>query len=209
MLIVLFVILFTASAYSQETYVSNENSVSVSSFWGRYNNDNKWGITCSYALKGFLQLSYTRSSVLMEEHVDNFQNEYFMRLYMPQQKQFFISIGCGYIYQRVATEPWNGFPVMFTSQGIGLEGGIHLASEDSKTRRIVVSLFYMYYRPHEEMQTPTIRTREINLARSFSADVAVVYYLGQAGLVIGPRIALDSDFRNVFMGLHVSFLLRH
>lgn len=202
-------IFLVGSAFSQETYVSNENAASVGGFLGRYNTDNEWGITGSYSLRGFLQLSYTRSSILTDEKVSNFQDQYFLRFYVPPEKRFFFSVGAGYLYQKVSTELWRNFPLVVISEGLGFEGSLHLVTEDSKTRRVVLSLSYMYFEPNTELRTPEVRVIDATLARSLMADVAVVYYLGQIGLLVGPRIALDSDFKNLFIGLHSGFLIRH
>ena len=67
----------------------------------------------------------------------------------------------------------------------------------------------MYFEPDQELQTPEVRATYTELARSLSTDVAVVYYLGYMGFVIGPRIAFDSDFKNVFLGVHSTVLMRH
>jgi hypothetical protein len=206
---VILTILVVRSSLSQEVYLSHENAVSASIFVGRYNTDNKWGFKFSYSLKGLVQLSYTRSSVLTKERISNFQNEYFLRLYAPQEKRFFFSIGAGYLYQKVSTQLWRDYPVILTSDGLGFEGGVHFVTEDTTTRRVVVSVFYMYFKPNQELQTPEILAIDSKLARSLSVDVAVVYYLGRVGLVIGPRIALDADFKNLFFGLHSSFLIKH
>lgn len=205
----LLIIFFVSSVLPQETYVSDENTVSGSLFFGRYNTENRWGGGFSYSLKGLIQLSYTRSSVLTENGVSNFENEYFLRIYAPQKKWFFTSIGVGYLYGKISTELWRNYPLVLTSQGVGFEGALHLVAEDSKTRRVVVSISYLYFEPEEELQTPEIRLIDTELARAFSADVAVVYYLDQIGLVIGPRLALDSDFKNVFFGAHFTLLIRH
>src|SRR5712671_5981485 len=174
---VAFSCIFVAKAFSQEPYVSNEHTVSASFFAGRYNTDGKWGAACSYSLKGVLQLSYGRSSVLTGEHVDNFQNEYFLRLYAPQKRRFFLSFGAGYLYQESRMDLWSNYPLLLVSKGVGFEGGLHLVTEDSKSRRVVVSLFYFYFEPETELRTPEIREIERKLARSISADVAVIYYL--------------------------------
>ena len=205
----LLIIFFVSSVQSQETYVSYENAISGSLFFGRYNTENRWGGGGSYSLKGFIQLSYTRSSVLTDNRISNFESEYFLRFYAPQKKRFFISAGVGYLYGKVSTELWKNYPLVVTSQGVGFEGGLHLVTEDSKTRRIVVSMSYLYFQPEQELQTPDIRAIGTEFARALSADIAVVYYLGQIGLVIGPRIALDSDFKNAFLGVHSTFLIRH
>lgn len=202
-------ICFIGSAFSQGTYVSNENAASAGLSFGRYNTDAKYGFGCAYSLKGFLDLSFTRSSILTEEHMTNFQNEYFLRLYAPKENRFFFSVGVGYLYQRLITDLWNGFPFVVISDGVAFEGGFHLITEDSKTRRVIASVSYMYFEPNEELQTPTTLAADTKLARSLSLDVAVVYYLNQIGLIIGPRIALDSDFKNVFLGLHSTVLIRH
>lgn len=196
-------------ALSQERYLSNENAISAGLFFGRYGTDNKWGFECSYSLKGVLQLSYTRSSALVKGPFNNFQNEYFLRVYAPQARRLFFSVGGGYIYQKVNTELWKGFPLGFVREGVAFEGALHLVTEHSQTRRIVVSIAYMYFRPTEELHAPALLTSETKPAHSFTADVAVVYYLGKVVLVVGPRVALDSDFKNVFAGVHSSLLIRH
>lgn len=76
-------ILLASFALSQETYLSNKKAALVGFFIGRYGTDTRWGIRDSYSLKGLLQLSYTRSSVLTKKHISNFQKEYFLRLYAP------------------------------------------------------------------------------------------------------------------------------
>ena len=205
-LLIMFVI---SSSPSQETYSSDENALSGSLFFGRYNTDNRWGGGFSYSLKGFIQLSYTRSSVLTEGRFSNFENEYFLRLYAPQKKRIFVSAGVGYLYGKVSTELWKNYPLVLTSQGIGFEGALHLVAEDSKTRRVIVSISYLYFEPEQKLETPEIRLIDTELARALSADVAAVYYLGQLGLVIGPRLTFDSDFKNAFVGVHCTVLIRH
>jgi hypothetical protein len=85
----------------------------------------------------------------------------------------------------------------------------YLVAEDRITRRVVVSLIYTYLEPTLELQTPEMHTIDSDLARSLSFDIALIYYFGQVGLVIGPRMALDSDFQNVFVGLHTAILFKH
>ena len=201
--------IFMSSAPSQEPYASNANAASASFSLGRYNTDNKWGFGISYSLKGLLQLSYTRSSILTNEHIDNFQNEYFLRFYAPQQKRFFVSFGVGYLYQKASRDLWKNYPLVFISNGVGFQGGLHLVTEDTKTTRVVVSVLYTYFEPDVELRTPEVRLIQSMLARSISCDVGIIYYLGQIGFVVGPSIALDSDFKNAFFGLQSSFLIRH
>jgi len=198
-----------SSALSQQTYVPNENAFSASLFIGRYNAEYKWGFQGSYALLGIVQVSYTRSSVLSDPHVKNFQEEYFLRVYGPRAKRFFISLGIGYLYQKVGPELLLGFPVVVKTHGVGFEGGLHYVAENSETRRTVVSVSYLHFKPREELLVPGRSFMSDKFARSVSVDVAVVYYLGQVGLVVGPRITLDTDFRNVFFGVQSSFLIRH
>ena len=209
MRIALVLICLAGSAFSQETYLSRENAFSAGLFFGRYNSASKWGARCSYSLKGFLDLSYSRSSILTKAHTANFQDEYFLRMYFPQERRIFFSVGAGSLYQKVSAELWKNFPLEYTSDGVGLEGGVHFVTEASETRRSVVSISYLYFEPITKLRTPAGSIVDIKFDRAFSFEVAVVYFLGRIALVVGPKFALDSDFKNVFLGLHSSFLLRH
>ena len=202
-------IFFINAAFSQGKYVSNENALSAGLLFGRYGTDNKYGFTGSYSVNGFLDFSFTRSSILTEESISNFQNEYFLRVYAPKKNRFFVSAGLGYLYQQFKTDLWKDFPLVFINKGVAFEGGLHLVTEEETTRRVIMSISYMYFAPTEELRTPAFVTVDSKLTRAVVFDATVVYYFGYVGAAIGPTVALDSDFNNVFFGLHSSIMLRH
>jgi hypothetical protein len=197
-----------SSAFSQATYVSTDNALSAGFAYGRYNAEDKFGFSCSYALMGFLEASFTRTWI-PDMNIRNFQHEYFLKLYGPKKSRFFISAGIGYLHRELRTELWRDFPLLITTRGIALEAGVHLVAQEAASRRVILSLFYAYLKPTEELRTPTSRGINSGLARSVQFDAGVAYHLGNLSLIIGPTLALDSDFENVFFGLHAGAMVRH
>lgn len=205
----LLTLFFTSSALSQGAYLSRENAFSASSFYGRYDTDSKLGFAVAYSIQGFFDVSFARSSILTEEDISNFQNEYFIRGYLFRENSFFFSGGLGYLYQETRIELWRDFPLHSTSKGIIYEGALHFAPGDEKTRRVVISVSYRYSEPTTELRMPTVVINESNPARSFILDIAVVQHVGRVGLVIGPKVVLDHDSKNVFWGLSFAAMIRH
>ena len=196
-------------AFSQGMYLTNENGLSAGMFYGRYDTDNKYGFTATYSIKGYFDFTYTRSSILAEERTDNFQNEYFLRGYLLKENKIFISGAFGYIYQKVKTELWKNFTLQETNKGVAYEAGIHFTPEDLKKNKVVVSVFYRYFNLTEELRTPTITNTNLKPNRSLIFDIAVIYFIGQIGIVAGPRVILDFDYKNLYAGLNLSFIISH
>lgn len=201
--------LFFNVAFSQGVYLSRENGVSAGVLYGRYASDHRLGFTASYSFLGFLDATFTRNSVLAVENVSNHQYEYLAKIYVPKENRFFFSGGVGYQHQKARTELWNDFPLLFTRDGAFLEAGAHLVTGETKTRRLVASIMYRYSEPTEELRTPAFVTRETHQSRVLTFDLAVVYYPGMIGFIVGPRAIFEMDAGNAFWGVHVSTMLRH
>ncbi len=204
----LLILLFTSSAFSQGSYLSRENAFIAGVFYGRYDTDSKLGFAATYSILGFFDVSFTRSSILTDEDISNFQNEYFIRGYLFKGGQIFGSLGLGFLYQETTGQLWRGFRVKSNTDGIAYEAGLHFASVE-KTRGLVFSLFFRYSEPTTELHLQNVVIGEIHLARSYILDIAFIQTIGQFGMVAGPRVALDHDAKNVFWGLNLAAMIRH
>lgn len=204
-------LLFICYSFPQGMYLPKVNGISASFLYGQYgyDTDNKLSLSATYSILGVFDISYSRSSIITEQDINNFQNEFSLRGYLLKENRFFISGAIGYQYQEIEYKIWNDFPLSFTSKGISYELGLHLASTDQEDKKIVLSIFYKHYAPIEEMQKPTVNVRSSDLARSFTFDLALIYYLGQVGLEIGPRLVLDNDFNYPFIGLNLNLIVMH
>lgn len=208
---ILISILLASSAFSQGMYLPNVNGISAGFLYGQYGyqSDNKLGFTATYTLFGVVDFSYSHSSVLTEEDVRNFQNDYLIRGYLLKENRFFISGSIGYQYQEIESVLWKDFPLSFKNEGISYELGLHLATTDLTDRKIVISIFYKHFAPTMEMRTPTVRVINSDLSRVFTFDLAVIFYFGQLGIEVGPRLVLENDFNYPFMGVDLSLMLLH
>lgn len=202
---------FICYAFPQGMYLPNVNSISLNFLYGQYGykDDRKISFTATYTVLGVVDLNYSRSTVLTENDISNFQNEYYVRGYLFKENIFFISGTVGYQYQESEDELWNNFPINYKSEGFFLEGGIHLATTHKENNKIVISVFYKHYNPIEEIRTSTTLIRNPISSRTFTFDLAVIHYFGQVGIEIGPKLVLEKDFNYPFIGLDLSLMAMH
>ncbi|MBI5471446.1 MAG: hypothetical protein HY961_03785 [Ignavibacteriae bacterium] len=206
--LLLLTLLSFCSAYSQGKLVADEFAFSTDVHFGRYATDNRFGFGCGLVLKGVVELSFARSTVLTKGPVLNFEHRFFLRIFAPKPKRYFISVGGGYVSQSSSTELWKDFPLELTAKGIAFEVGLHVVLEELATRRIVASFAYTYFRPRVEMRVPMRLFTESKLSRSVAFDINAVYHLGHFDLAFGPGFALESDFRNAFVGLRCNVVVK-
>ncbi|GEM_PF-5732563 len=200
---------FISFAGAQEPLASHTNAASANFFIGDYNGNPRMGLGLSYALKGFLQVSYNRSTVKNDQRVKNFQDDYFLRIYAPPQEGFILSLGVGYIYQWARADILTDYRVEEIIKGVGLQGGLHVIMKDSEKQRITFSASYTHFEPGIEQQSPEVQVVGCAFDRAISVDLSVIFYFTPVALVAGPRVAMDSDFSSVFVGLQTSVLLLH
>lgn len=202
-------VLLATSAFGQGAYVANEHALAAGFQVGRYSSELLYGYGVSYTLAGSLEMSFMRSTVSTGNPVRNFQHEYFLRFYVPKPRRFFISAGAGYLYHEIRGELWRGFPFVITLEGVALEGGLHYVAEESSTRRIVLSVSYMHMLARPELRVLTTIIPGAERSRSITFGTGALFYFGRFGLVVGPRVSVDTGFENVFYGLHLSGVFLH
>ena len=206
---IVLIIVLVSSAFSQGTYLSDENGLSAGLIYGKYSSESKFGYTASFSLKGFLDLSYTRTSISSKEKSSNFQNEYFLRAYAFKKNKIFASIALGYLYGEAKTELWKDFTLKVVSDGFAFEGGIHYSNTIQKNKRMVISFIYRYFEPTIKMQAPSVNTTSSDLNRAYRIDAALIYYFSQLGVAIGPSFVMEYDIGNAFFGLNLQIIFRH
>jgi hypothetical protein len=209
--IILFLI-YIGSIFSQGMYLSRENGLSLGFIYGGNKNESKLSIAASYSLLGFVDLSYARSTFLDKENTNNFQNEYFIRAYVLKDKlPIFLSGSFGYIYNKTEAELWNNFPLTVTQEGFAYEIGLHILSDikDKINPKLVISILYRFFNPEETMRVQTAAITDKKIIHSLLFEAAIIYYFSQIGIIIGPRINLENDFKDNFYGINFTFMFRY
>ena len=209
--IILFLV-YISPIFSQGMYLSRENGLSMGFIYGGDKNGSMLSLAGTYSLSGFVDLSYARSTFLDEENTNNFQNEYFIRAYLLKEKMpVFLSGSFGYIYQKTETELCYNFPLSVTRKGFAYEIGLHFSSaiKDKINPKLVTSIIYRYFNPEETMRVPTATRTDKTILRSLVFESAIIYYFSEIGIIIGPGINLENDFRDIFYGINLTFMFRH
>lgn len=208
--------LFLCSAFAQGMYLPNQNGIGGGIYYGHYGytSDKMLGFSATYSYRGFVEISYTRSSVLTQQDIKNYHNEYILRGYLFNGNRFFLSGAIGYQDFFVETELWTDFKLDAFDDGFLFEGGAHLATTDQETKKIVVSFFYRLFESTERIHTVSIDTPsksfiESKLSSAFTFDAALIYYLSQIGIAIGPRLIFEDDFSFPFIGFNLSLMMKH
>jgi hypothetical protein len=185
-------------------------------FYGRYTNTSDYvaSLNATYSYQGVVEILYLRSTVITEDVLNNSHNEYILRGYLFNGKRFFVSGAIGYQDYFAETELWNDFYLEAVKDGFFIEGGLHLATIDDESKKIVVSLFYRLFESIERISTYSINSSstikyESKLERGLTFDAALVYYLGSFGLVIGPRLKFENNFEFASVGINLSLMLIH
>ena len=209
MKILWFIIASVHFAFSQGMYLDNENGFTANIDYGRFNSDSKLGFSTSYSIKGYIDLFFTRSSIIDEKRTSNYQDEYFTCFYILKNHRLFYSGGIGYVYQYSKTDLWENFPLIHTIKGASFQGGLHLILEDQKPKKIVTSLFYRYSEPIEEYKIPTGIEKHILITRSFIFEGVLIYEVSKINFILGPKLVMDYDVGNTFFGFKFSTMLNH
>ena len=204
-------LIYVTSIFSQGMYLSKENALSLGVMYGRYDDDNKLSLAASYSLSGSIDFNYIRSSIVNDESISNYQNEYFIRAYILKEKSpVFLSGAFGYIYQKAETELWNNYPLTDIQKGFTYQMGLHFSAiKNMESPKIVASIIYKHFNSEEEIRTLAGTMSDEEIIRSIMFEAALIYYFSQVGIVIAPRMVMDNNLDDHFYGLNLTFMLRH
>jgi hypothetical protein len=205
-ILILFLILIN-SVFAQGIYFNNESGLSAGANYGRYSSQDQIGFNAALTYKGRIDLSFSHSKLLTSYF--NNQNEYFIRTYLLSKEKFFISTGIGYIFQRAETELWNGYSLIAKDKGLAMEGGLHLNSKIDESKEIVFSVFYRYYNPIEELQTPETNYKKLKNITTLIFDLGYILKFNRLGLEIGPRAFFDLNGAEPYYVLNIKFMLMY
>ncbi|NOX36415.1 MAG: hypothetical protein GXO78_02680 [Calditrichaeota bacterium] len=203
------IIIGVSFGYGQGMYLANENGLSASIAYGRFNSDTKLELSGSYSLKGYIDLSYARSFIFDKENSENVQNEIFTRIYLFKKSRLFFSSAVGFVYLEATTDLWKNFPFTFLRRGLAFQGGLHVVLKNQKSKKLISSIFYQHSNPVVEYRTPQKSILKTSRVRLVIFEGAAIYMVGQMSFILGPRINLDIDRGSIFYGFKFSGMVRH
>jgi hypothetical protein len=122
---------------------------------------------------------------------------------------FFISGGVGYFSTYSKIELWKNFPFLIESNDFAYELGLHLSSKIDASNNFVASIFYRHFNPTFYFKTPTAKWSETNLARSIIFDLGFIINLNQFAFEVGPRVNIEIDRGEPYLGLNLNLIYKH
>jgi hypothetical protein len=199
---------------SQGVYLNKENGFLINTDYGKIKNETSYGLTLSYSLLGYLDLSYSQIN-FVDNNDQNPLMEYLGRIYFIDKNRLFFSIA----YGRTEFDEKNvifGIPLRLKIHGNIYEGGLHYAFVRSELKAVLISIVYRYSDPFVDLIVRNIETgnnttiREQAYRRSLTFENIYNFNWYITGIIFGPKLTIEFNNENAsYIGLKLGVIFRH